>query len=97
MKFEPQSNHIIGPYNAQRLLAESPERLTRRNMLVAKKKALVEGLQCLGEHFEKFQTQNTSESDGGDSNYQRPAVHTPLSNETEVVNSAGLPFRSMSR
>ncbi|KAF2633997.1 hypothetical protein BU25DRAFT_427385 [Macroventuria anomochaeta] len=44
-----------GPHNAQRLLAESPERLERRITLVAKKKALLEGLQCFKEHNQKFQ------------------------------------------
>ncbi|KAJ4983674.1 dynamin family protein [Stagonosporopsis vannaccii] len=71
-------DEVAGPRNAQRLLAESPERLERRNILVAKKKALVQGLQCLGEHFAKFQTRSAAEPGATrDSNYQPPSVLTP--------------------
>ncbi|KAF1925075.1 P-loop containing nucleoside triphosphate hydrolase protein [Didymella exigua CBS 183.55] len=87
-----------GPYNAQRLLAESLERLERRNILVAKKKALVQGLRCFQEHFQKYQAQNGSDhAPLAQSNYQRPSVSTPRTEAMESVRSHGLPLRSMSR
>jgi len=91
---QAHSNNVLGPHKAQRLLAESPERLERRNILVAKRKALLEGLQCLGEHFNKLQTQNAPESGTvHGSNYQRPSVLTPSIEEMEDVQSCGLPIR----
>ncbi|KAH6629293.1 P-loop containing nucleoside triphosphate hydrolase protein [Boeremia exigua] len=83
-----------GPYNAQRLLAESPERLARRNILVAKRKALLEGLQCFSEHFQRFQANNANGSAHGLSNGQRPAVHD---DEMEDVRAPGLAIRGASR
>ena len=85
-----------GPQIAQRLLAESPERLTRRNVLVAKRKALIEGLQCFNEHYQKYQAQNAG-LPASAASYQRPSVASPTVEEMEDVSSHGLPLRSMSR
>ncbi|KAJ4345973.1 hypothetical protein N0V95_005838 [Ascochyta clinopodiicola] len=83
-----------GPYNAQRLLAESPERLARRNALVAKKKALLEGLQCFSEHLQQFETNHgPMPTGGGPSNYQRPSMATPPADEMDGVLGDGLPLR----
>ncbi|KAF9697503.1 hypothetical protein EKO04_004252 [Ascochyta lentis] len=83
-----------GPYNAQRLLAESPERLTRRNILVAKKKALLEGLQCFSEHVQQYEANHGSvPAGGGPANYQRPSVSTPPADEMEGISGSGLALR----
>ena len=93
-----QADIVAGPHNAQRLLAESPERLARRNILVAKKKALVEGLQCFNEHLRQFKERNgTDPAHNCPSNYQRPSVSTPTAEEMQGVNDRGTPLRSMSR
>jgi hypothetical protein len=87
-----------GPYNAQRLLAESPERLERRNILVAQKKQLMDGLQCFHEHCQKYQAQTgPTLMSPPHSNYQRPSVSAPQEEDMEDVRSHGLPLRSMSR
>ncbi|KZM24164.1 uncharacterized protein EKO05_0010821 [Ascochyta rabiei] len=83
-----------GPYNAQRLLAESAERLARRNALVAKKKALLEGLQCFSDHLQQFEANHGSMPAGGSfSNYQRPSVSTAPADEMDGVSGNGLPIR----
>lgn len=90
----PQANSTLGPYNAQRLLAESPERLARRNILVAKKKSLLEGLQCFSEHLKQFKVDDGAEpTQAGPSNYQRPPVSTPQEGEMDLVNDHDLPMR----
>lgn len=88
---------LLGPQNAQCLLAESPERLARRNILVAKKKSLVEGLQCFNEHYQKYQAQNAAQPpQAAQSNDQSPSISTPIM-EMEDVHNQGLPLLSMSR
>lgn len=105
-----QSNTLHpGSYNAQLLLAESPERLARRNVLVARKDTLVEGLRYFGEHAQQFEANGgveaaptTFTSQGPPnfqraSNYQRPSVASPRPEDMEGVRAGGLPVRSMSR
>ena len=109
-----QSNTLHpGSYNAQLLLAESPERLARRNVLVARKDTLVEGLRCFGEHAQQFEANGGVEAAPTNvpgsftfqgppnfqraSNYQRPSVASPRPEDMEGVRAGGLPVRSMSR
>jgi hypothetical protein len=81
---------LVGPYNAQRLLAESPERLARRNILMAKKKALLEGLQYFNEHYQKYQAQKDLDSvQATQSNYNPPF----MADDMEGVDAHGLPLR----
>ncbi|KAF2998648.1 hypothetical protein E8E13_007813 [Curvularia kusanoi] len=90
-----------GQYKAQLLLTESPERMTRRNVLVTRRNALVEGLQCFSEHVQRFQANH--DVDAGPShyrrpsNYQQPSVASHDSDYMEDVRQHNLPVRSMSR
>ena len=105
-----QSNTLHpGSYNAQLLLAESPERLARRNVLVARKDTLVEGLRCFGEHAQQFEANGGVEAAPANlpgsftfqgqraSSYQRPPVASPRPENMEGVRAGGLPLRSTSR
>lgn len=83
-----------GPYNAQRLLAESPERLDRRNMLLSRRKILTDGLQ----HVKKYEAQNASAPiPPSRSNYQRASVSTPQDEEMDGDRAHSLTLRYMSR
>jgi hypothetical protein len=93
---------LPGSYKAQLLLAESPERLSRRNLLVARKDKLVEGLKYFGEHAQQFEA-NGSVDPGSStfqghraSNYQRPTVASPQNEDMEDVSLNNLPLRHMS-
>lgn len=89
------TNTCSGPYNAQRLLDESAERLERRNILVAQRKNLLEGLHCFHAHVQKYQAQSGSDPVAPPpSNHQRPSVSNLQGEDMEGVH--GLPHRSMS-
>jgi hypothetical protein len=99
---------LPGSYNAQLLLAESPERLARRNLLVARKETLVEGLRYFGEHAQQFEANGGVEAAPTNlpgsftfqgqraSNYQRPSAASPRSEDMEDVGLNNLPLRHMS-
>ena len=89
------TNASSGPYNAQRLIAESPERLERRNILVAQKQILMDGLHCFHEHVQKYQAQSGSAPVAAPSNYHRPSVSDLQGEDMKGVHSHGLPHRSM--
>lgn len=95
------SSHTLidpGPYIAQRLLAESPARLERRHSLEAKREALLQGLKCFDEHWQKYHAGPSREPPRSSaSNYQRPSVSAPSVEEMEGVHLHGLPMRSASR
>jgi hypothetical protein len=89
-------------------LAESPERLARRNLLVARKDTLVEGLKYFGEHAQQFEANGGVEAGPTTlpgsftfqgqraSNYQRPTVASPQNEDMEDVRANNLPLRHMS-
>ncbi|KAF3037124.1 hypothetical protein E8E12_007620 [Didymella heteroderae] len=103
-KLRDQLQDELGIYDADRGKYELGEcgissMLTeRRNILVAQKKQLMDGLQCFHEHLQKYQTQNGPVSiPVPQSDYQGPSVSSPQVEEMEGMRSHGLPLRFMSR